>query len=129
MKLHSYDHIALAASRYAFKYGFLNLVRRVVTIESDDNIKLHYSFALRACVVQNWLDMAKQLIRRGVDVKSAGTLFVASREENVKFVKMLVQNGADPNIESCESESSALKGSRVVVKRLTLSAYPLWLWI
>ena len=100
---------------------------QLLAMESAENIKQHYSFALSACAVYNWPDVAEKLFDTGIDANSLvdgrTALYVACREEHENLVRLLLAHGADPNkpntvtLEKPEETPARLKSRAKLIRK------------
>ena len=121
------DLTVLAASRYAFRHILKEFAEQLLAMESAENIKQHYSFALSACALYNWPDVAEKLFDTGIDANSLvdgrTALYVACREEHENLVRLLLAHGADPNkpntvtLEKPEEMPTRLKSRAKLIRK------------
>lgn len=87
-------------SRFAFEQAHLELAKQLLRKESDSIVKSYYSFALHSAVKNDWLDVVRHLLDRGVDIdsywNSETALCCACRCQRSDVVELLLKRGANP---------------------------------
>lgn len=69
-----------------------------VTEYSDDKLQMSYSSALHKAAVENDIDFIKQALENGLDLKERSLQMAnAVPQGNLDIVRLLLDNGADPN--------------------------------
>jgi len=92
----------LAAFRYAFKRGPVELAERILSNESYSKIEQYYPEAAYYGAKNNWPAVVSKVVEKRVDINALTEgqtpLYVACEEQHESVVKILLNNGADPNV-------------------------------
>jgi len=92
----------LAAFDFAFKRGSVELAKKILSTDSYPQIEQHYNKAVYYSAKNNWPNILSKLVEKRVDVNALTEgqtpLYLACKRGETEIVKLLLSNGANPNI-------------------------------
>jgi len=107
------ENIFLAAFDFAFKCGSVELAERMLWNQSYSKIDKLYPDAMCYSAKNNWPTILSKLLDKEVNVNALTDgqtpLYAACKEEHETVVSLLLNNGADPNMEK-RTYCHSLKG-------------------
>ena len=94
------DSTFLAAFDFAFRRGSVELGEKLLGLLNDSNSQIEqlYSKAMYYNAENNWRNILSKLLDKRVDVNAVTALCTACRERHESIVRLLLDNGADPNV-------------------------------
>jgi len=100
----------LAAFDYAFTHGAKELAEKLMMNYSYSGIKQLSTKGAYYSAKHNWPDVLSKLLEERVDINALTCcktpLYIACEEGHESIVRLLLDNGADPNIQNDSAEST-----------------------
>ena len=96
------ENTFLAAFDFAFRRGSVELAEKLLSNDSHSQIEHLYSKAVYYSAKNNWPNIVSVLLEKGVDTNARTVgrtpLCVACEKGHEHVVRLLLHNGADPNV-------------------------------